>query len=210
MKWHKHISNVTKKASSTLGFLRRNLRTCPIDCRRTAYIALVRPIMEYGASVWDPYQKQDINRLERVQHQAARFITRDYRSREQGCVTNMLRNHDIPSLETRRKETRLNMMFRVERNLLPALPLSEFLKAAKPRRKIKPPSHLKDYVADTTALERLVYNHPNCFIVPESKTDQYKHSFFVQTVLEWNHLDECVVGSSSPGDFRINLSQVLY
>ena len=104
MKWHKHISNVTKKASSTLGFLRRNLRTCPIDCRQTAYISLVRPIMEYGATVWNPYLKKDINRLERVQHQAARFITKDYKSREKGCVTKMLNDLDIPSLETRHKE----------------------------------------------------------------------------------------------------------
>ena len=109
MKWHKHISNVTKKASSTLGFLRRNLRTCPIDCRQTAYISLLRPIMEYGATVWNPYLKKDINRLERVQHQAARFITKDYKSREKGCVTKMLNDLDIPSLETRRKEARLTI-----------------------------------------------------------------------------------------------------
>ena len=38
IKWHKYISNVTKKASQTLGFLNRNFCTCPIDCRRTAYL----------------------------------------------------------------------------------------------------------------------------------------------------------------------------
>ena len=65
MTWHKHISNVTKKASQTLGFLRRNLCTCPIDCRHhTAYTALMRPIMEYAGTMWDPYFKKGINRLE--------------------------------------------------------------------------------------------------------------------------------------------------
>ena len=29
--------------------------------------------MEYAGTVWDPYFKKDINRLEHVQHQAARF-----------------------------------------------------------------------------------------------------------------------------------------
>ena len=87
MRWHKHILNVTKKASSTLRFLRRILRTCPIDCRQTAYISLVRPIMEYGTTVWNPYLKKDINYLECVQHHAARFITKDYKSREKGCGT---------------------------------------------------------------------------------------------------------------------------
>jgi hypothetical protein len=38
LKWTAHITNVTKKANSTLGFLRRNLKYCPKDCKKTAYI----------------------------------------------------------------------------------------------------------------------------------------------------------------------------
>jgi hypothetical protein len=68
-----------KKASSTLGFLRRNLQHCPRGCRRTAYIALIRSIMEYGSVIWDPYTK-----LESIQRRGARFITKDYKSREEG------------------------------------------------------------------------------------------------------------------------------
>jgi hypothetical protein len=29
LKWSAHISNISKKANSTLGFIRRNLRCCP-------------------------------------------------------------------------------------------------------------------------------------------------------------------------------------
>ena len=61
MKWAPHINKITKKANSTLGFIRRNLKRCPINCRRTAYIALVRPLLEYGASVWDPHYQKDID-----------------------------------------------------------------------------------------------------------------------------------------------------
>ena len=55
-----HITNVAKKANSTLGFLRRNLRFCPKECKKTAYISLARSTMEYGAIVWyqvDPAPK---------------------------------------------------------------------------------------------------------------------------------------------------------
>jgi hypothetical protein len=38
IKWKEHINNTCKKASSTIGFLRRNLQHCPRECRRTAYI----------------------------------------------------------------------------------------------------------------------------------------------------------------------------
>ena len=121
--------------------------------RQTAYISLVCPIMEYGATVWNPYLKKDINRLERAQHQAARFITEDYKSREKRCITKMLNDLDIPSLEIRRKEARLTMMYNVVNELLPTLPPSNFLQPAKQRRKVKIPTHLKDYTADTTAID---------------------------------------------------------
>ncbi|XP_076449970.1 uncharacterized protein LOC143286316 [Babylonia areolata] len=91
LKWSPHISNISRKAGSTLGFLRRNLRNCPKDCRRLAYTALVRSKLEYSATVWDPHQRQDIEKLERVQRQAARFITGDYKSRNPGCVSGMLK-----------------------------------------------------------------------------------------------------------------------
>ena len=42
LKWSNHIDKITKKASLMLGFLRRNLKQCPKDCRKTAHIALVR------------------------------------------------------------------------------------------------------------------------------------------------------------------------
>ena len=53
-------------------------------------------------------------------------------------------------------------------------------------------------------MDRLVYNHAKCYIVP-AKIDQYKISF-VETVFEWNHLDGFAAESGSAEDFRSNLS----
>ena len=76
MKWNSHISKVSKKANFTFGFLKRNLKHCPQDFRRTAYLSLVRSTLEYSSIVWDPYLQKDIDKLEKVQRhgQAARFI----------------------------------------------------------------------------------------------------------------------------------------
>jgi len=63
LKWITHISKITKKASSTIGFLHRNLSHCPTACRRNAYLSLVRSVIEYGAIVWDPHLQQDVDRL---------------------------------------------------------------------------------------------------------------------------------------------------
>jgi hypothetical protein len=55
LKWSSRISKITSKASCTLGFLRRNLRQCPQECNKLAYLAMVRSTLEYGCLIWDPY-----------------------------------------------------------------------------------------------------------------------------------------------------------
>ena len=71
MQWKTHITSIVKKANSTLGFLRRNLKYCPEECKRLSYIALVRSTLEYGAIVWDPYKLQEFQSIEKIQRQAA-------------------------------------------------------------------------------------------------------------------------------------------
>ena len=106
-KWSTHIDNISKKASSTLGFIQRNLKKCPTECKKTAYVALVRSTLEYGATIWDPYIEKDVSKLEKIQRKAVRFIKNDYRSRTPGSVTNMQKELNLPTLQERRKEKRL-------------------------------------------------------------------------------------------------------
>ena len=54
LRWKTHVSNVCTKANRTLGFLRRNLYSCPQEVKEAAYKGLVRPVLDYGSSVWDP------------------------------------------------------------------------------------------------------------------------------------------------------------
>ena len=54
LRWNTHVSNVCTKANRTLGFLRRNLHSCPQEVKEAAYKGLVRPVLEYGSSVWEP------------------------------------------------------------------------------------------------------------------------------------------------------------
>jgi hypothetical protein len=56
--------------------------------------------MEYGGIIWDPYTETNNNRLERIQRQAARFITGDYRSREEGSVSLMVCKSRFEALNT--------------------------------------------------------------------------------------------------------------
>ena len=120
MKWSTHINKVARKAQSTLGFLRRNLRHCTENCRKTAY----RSVMEYGSTIWHPYQKGDIIKLVRIQRKAIQFIKHDYRTREEGCINKMAAELGLPTLENRRKCLRL---YKVVEGLVPALPPDQFI-----------------------------------------------------------------------------------
>ena len=53
LRWNTHVSNICTKANRTLGFLRRNLYSCPQEVKEAAYKGLVRLVLEYGSSVWD-------------------------------------------------------------------------------------------------------------------------------------------------------------
>ena len=90
LKWNTHISNVCTKANRTFFFFRRNLFSCPQDVREAAYRGLVRPILDYGSSVWDPHYEGLIDDLVKVQKRAARFITRNY-TYEKGSMTDILK-----------------------------------------------------------------------------------------------------------------------
>jgi hypothetical protein len=140
LKWSTHISNITKKANSTIGFLRRNLQHCPKECRKNAYISLVRSVLEYGATIWDPYQKNDIEKLEKIQRRGARFINKDYRSREERCIAKMLKRtkpyHTY--LYHRRKQQRLIFFYKVAEGQIPAMPSSDFITRNKGKRQIRP------------------------------------------------------------------------
>ena len=69
--WTEHIDKMCKKANRTLGFLKRNLKTKNKDIKKGAYSSLVRPLLEYSCTVWDPYQDKQIDKIEKIQNSAA-------------------------------------------------------------------------------------------------------------------------------------------
>ena len=199
LKWKTHINKTSKKANSTLGFL-RNLRHCPLPRRKNAYLALVRSILEYESVVWDPYLKKDIDRLERVQRSAARFITGDYKSRHGECVTNMLDDLHLPSLEERRRQQRLAILYKVVKGHVPAINIDHYLRAQKPKRTIQA-KQFEDF-CKKDIVERSVCNNNQCFKQLPAKTEQFRNSFFVRTTYDWNRLSDSIVNCDTVESFR--------
>ncbi|VDI60236.1 Hypothetical predicted protein [Mytilus galloprovincialis] len=100
MSWDKQVNKVVTKGNKALGFIRRNVGSCPEAVKKQAYLALVRPHLEYACSAWDPHLQKHIYQIEMVQRRAARFIKSNY-SREPGTVTTLLEELNLTPLEIR-------------------------------------------------------------------------------------------------------------
>ena len=188
LKWATHIEKTTKKASSTLGFIQRNLRRCPQNCRKTAYIALVRSTLEYGSIIWDPHLQKDIDRLEKIQRKAARFITQDYRSRDPGSMTNMLKELELPTLQQRRKENRLGFLYKISRDEVPAIPSEAYLTPVRNKRRVKAKNFENCVSSNFVTRHQLL--HENCYKPIAGNTVIYNNSYFPRTISEWNQLSD--------------------
>ena len=70
LSWAKHINQITMKTNNSLKFIKRNIQTNNPKLKESAYKTYVHPLVEYAASVWDPWQKKYINKIEMIQHRA--------------------------------------------------------------------------------------------------------------------------------------------
>ena len=114
MQWEPHIDSTTKKASKT--FFRRNFKIGNKKTKETAYKALVRPLHEYAAPVWDPYTANEIEALEKIQRRTARWVSNSHR--QTSCVDSILEQLDWPPLQQRRKKARLEMFYKFHHGLI--------------------------------------------------------------------------------------------
>ena len=55
LKWASHINKTSCKANSILGCIQRNLKHANRDLKQLSYASLVRSILEYSSTVWDPF-----------------------------------------------------------------------------------------------------------------------------------------------------------
>lgn len=143
-------------------------------------MTLVRPLVEYASSVWDPYTQANIQKLERDQRWAARFVMNDYH--RHSSVSLMLNTLGWRPLQERRAQARLVMMFRIVNNLvdIPA----------------------QQYLQQTQSVTR---GHFQPLYLPYCRTDTYRQSFFPSTIRLWNSLPNSLIVAPSLDSFKTNV-----
>ena len=89
--------------------------------KQTGYFSLIRSFMEYGATAWDPYQKYNSDKAERLARRAAVIKLRGWRVELQGSsqlgiqdsVSGMLDELGWPPLSQKRQEARLILFSKI-------------------------------------------------------------------------------------------------
>ena len=98
-----------------LGFLRRNPKIDSRKVKERAYKAVIRPIIEYASSVWDPYTKKSNSKIEMVQRRVARFIFN--RHHNTSIVEGTLEILEWPTLQQCQHAARFTILYKITNGL---------------------------------------------------------------------------------------------
>ena len=183
--WSPHVATTAGKASSTLGFLKRNLKKCPAALKERAYIAYVRSILDYASPIWDPHLKKDIHALERVNRRAARYVIGDHH--RLSSVSGMLQSLGWSTLEDRRREARLTLFYKIVKGEMAVS--SEDI-------------HLE------TADRRTRSTHKFKFKTKSASTSNLSNFVTHKTIKDWNSLPASVVDADSSDCFKSRLARL--
>ncbi len=138
--------------------------------------------MEYAPSVWDPYTLGNTRQPEMVQRRAARYVTSRYHNTS--SVTDMFKHLGWKeTLEQRRKNQRLTMMYKIHHGLVA----------------LDPSPYITRIHGNSRATHQLAY------AVPASNTEYHQFTFFPRTVREWNCLPANVVSAPTLPAFKSRL-----
>ena len=185
LSWSRHADHVTKKANSTIGFLKRNMRSAPQAAKDTAYKTFVRTIVEYAATAWAPSTDKANDKIDMVQRRAARFVKNDYG--RTSSVTEMMSNLGWDTLQKRRDLARLSMMYRIVHELVD-IPV-------------------EPYLIPLTSMTR---GHDSRFHQIRTSNTTYQHSFFPRTIYLWNQLPQTAVSQTTLEAFQNQLATLSF
>ena len=179
LSWNAHVDKLSSKANKILGLIKRTCRGLnDVATLKTLYCALVRSQLEYCIVVWSPYTARCVDKLEKIQRRATKFI---------------LKTDD--EYDTRRE--RLNLLSLTDRRFLFVL---FFYKIFNGYINIDISSYIEFY-SDS---ERYSLRGRDELTLKKNyaRTNTFKYSFFNTIVDMWNVLPPSVRLASSISSFK--------
>ena len=103
--WHKHIEYIKENAWKRVNAMRKLKYEFDRKSLEIIYFSFIRPILEYGDTIWDNFTQYEKVELDKIQNEAARIVT--------GCtklvsIRNLYEETKLESIEERRKNINLH------------------------------------------------------------------------------------------------------
>ncbi len=124
LSWNHHINNIAQSAHSSTNFLHINISKCSADTKQAGITGMVRPMLKYTSSTWDPHQQNQIQKLEWIQSKAARFVLNCYDP--MASVAQMRQELGWPTLQSHRFTAIITMCYKAVLGLV-HLPFPNYL-----------------------------------------------------------------------------------
>ena len=77
LKFDQHVSKVCRKVTQKIAVLRRMRNMLPFELRKAIYNSFITPHYNYCAETWHFCSKNSLNKLEKVNERAIRFVFKD-------------------------------------------------------------------------------------------------------------------------------------
>ena len=163
LSWNDHVDYIGRKVSARLGMLRRARKVISRESCITLYNAMVLPIFDYCATIWDSCGRTNCDYLDKLHRRAASIIEGNKVSQPQVAQV-----FSWPSLQSRRDYLKCMLVFKCLHNLAPPYLLKEF-------------HHSREFHDYNT-------RHRDLLRPPFAKTSKYQGSFRVSGTKIWNSL----------------------
>ncbi len=114
--WKTHISNLASKANNRMGILRKFKYKLPRVVLNQVYLSYVRPLMEYGGSLFANEDDNDLNLLDNIQMEALHIVTGAKKRTSHDLLKNEV---NWPDLSLRRTFQQVTFLHKVIHNKYP-------------------------------------------------------------------------------------------
>ena len=183
--WHDHINYIKTKTWPKLNMLKKLKYTLDRRSLEHIYKSFIRPILEYGDSIWDNctnYEKEELNK---IQNEAARIVTG---ATKLISIENLYNETCWETFSDRRRKHKLVLLYKMINSMTP-----QYLTKLLPQRT----GHNSTYSLRNNNDLRTIF----------SRTNLYYNSFLPSAIREWNNLTDELRNAPTLDNFKSLLNR---
>lgn len=189
LRWSAHIERLLRALAGPVALCKRLAFThhLPPVVLRRFYLAYIRPRMEYCSAVWGGASHALLFKLEHVQLKMARLLVAPAQRHLSG--RDLLEAANLATLEWRRREHRLTILWKLVKNL-------------------GPPQLSRSLPLSASSRSDCSLRAPHRLQFPASRSSRHLSSFLCVAIPEWNSLPYATVSCSRASSFVSGLRQL--